>query len=181
MTPLEDGIGASAASVKGSIPERHSPFVRRTLCLPFLVAVCACAAESDDRAAIARTIGALNQFPQPADLFTADSDARSVLDRLWKGKRPSYRVRRSPTVTISHEPWGEATIGFPLELENPRIVVGAIRLLSSDEALAAASFVYHTTIGETTPRVTTEITPLLFVMKKTGAEWKIESIRLYVP
>jgi len=66
------------------------------LLLPLLLfAVCAWADEVADRSAINRTITGL-------DRFTADSDAPSVIDRLRKLKEW--------TVTISHEPLGEATI-----------------------------------------------------------------------
>ena len=83
--------------------------------------------EAADRTAVARTVAALNEFPQRTELFTADADVDvgSVLDQLWKGKRLVYRMQSGtteaaspslsdyPTVTISHEPWGEATINFP--------------------------------------------------------------------
>jgi hypothetical protein len=61
-----------------------------------------------------------------------------------------------PSVTISHEPLGEATIN----LTSPGILIATIRFITQDVALADG---------------TAQTTPLLFVMKREGANWKIES------
>ncbi len=172
---------------------RHYSFVKAFLCLPILFGA-AWADEAADRTAIARTVAALNEFPQRTELFTVDADARSVLDQLWKGKRLVYRMQSRttdaaspsssdhPTVTISHDPWGEATINFPdmdgmprLVMLNPRIVGGNVRFITLDVALADGSFEYED------GSVTAQTTPISFVMKKQGVHWKIASMRILAP
>jgi len=145
------------------------------LCL----ALCAVADEAADRAAIERTIAALNRAPRPSALFTAD--ASSELDRLANGKPVSFEPLLAsedpalhPTVTISHELWGEATINFPsvaAEILNPRIACDSIRFITPDVALADGNWTY-----ENGPE--TQKKPLLFVMKKAGDDWKVASLRL---
>ncbi len=172
---------------------RHYSCVKAFLCLPLLFGA-AWADEAADRKVIARTVAALNEFPQRTELFTADADARSVLDQLWKGKRLVYRMQSRttdavspsssdhPTVTISHEPWGEATINFPrmdgmprVEMLNPRIVGSNVRFIKLDVALANGAFTYED------GSATAQTTPILFVMKKQGVDWKIASIRILAP
>lgn len=165
--------------------------MKALLWLPLLFSA-AWADEAADRTAIVRAIAALNEFPQRTELFTADADGRSVLEQLWKGKRLVYRVRTTdaasswasdrPTVIISHEPWGEATINFPgmggmpgVEILNPRIVSLAVRFITPDVALADGAFTYE---DGSAPAQTT---PLLFVMKKQADDWKIASIRVLAP
>jgi hypothetical protein len=87
----------------------------------------------------------------------------------------------APTVTISHEPWGEATINFPgrrhffpIEIVNPRIESRTIRFITTDVALADAACTYQ-------EDGTTRTTPLLLVMKKEGNDWKIASLRVLAP
>jgi hypothetical protein len=174
-------------NLKGHVGPGHFLHVKAFLVLSLIAAACGSADQPDDRAAIARTIASLNRIPRPAGLFTADSRALPVLEGLWKGKWPRYRVHRDPAVTISHEPWGEAAISFPVEVENPRIVCGAVRLISSDEALAAATMVYWHSglpprlgeVGGVPPHIQT--TELTFLMKKDGADWKIESVGVNQP
>jgi hypothetical protein len=67
--------------------------------------------EASDRTAIAHSIAALNEIPQPAALFTVDSRAEAAIEDLGKGKRKSYRLSSltraqsgQPSMTISHEP-----------------------------------------------------------------------------
>jgi hypothetical protein len=151
------------------------------LCLPLAFAAAAWADEAADRASIERVIAAVNEVPAPEAVFTADSDAAAALERIWKGKSLRYRFgprhgssSGTPTVTISHEPWGEATIGNPLpptEIMNPRILSRSIRFLTPGVALADATCVYWTTAGAQT-------TPLLFVLKKVAGNWKIASLRV---
>jgi hypothetical protein len=145
--------------------------------------------EPADRAAIDRVIAQLNQYPPPTALFTADSDAPAALRQLWKARHPVYRVRPwgwdpasttdHPTVTISHEPWGEATINLPgarplppMEMVNPRIVGRSVRFLTPEVALAEGVCVYDIEGGGQ------QRTPLLFVLKKEGNDWKIASLRV---
>jgi hypothetical protein len=137
--------------------------MKALLCLPLLFSA-AWAEEASDREAVARVIARVNEVPLPASIFTADSDAAPALERLRKP--PDH-----PTVIISHEPWGEATIQFPgRELRNPRIITRAVRFLTPDVALADAACVYDDAAPHTRP--------LLFVMKREGGSWKIASVRL---
>ena len=157
--------------------------MKAVFCLPLLLAAGAWADENADRAAIERVIAAVNSVPAPDALFTADTDAADALKRIWRDNPPVYRFPSrngeraplgTPTVTISHEPWGEATIGVtmpPGEIVNPRIEVRSIRFLTADVALADAACVYRTASG-------TRARPLLFVMRKEGDAWKIASLRL---
>jgi hypothetical protein len=155
--------------------------MRALLCLPLVLAAAAWADEAADRTSIERVIAAVNQVPAPDGIFTADSDAAEALKRVWKDKSVRYRFGPrslsspgAPTVVISHEPWGEATIGWPVpptEMMNPRIVSRSIRFLTPDVALAEGACVYEAAGS-------THTTPLLFVMKKEGETWKIASLRV---
>jgi hypothetical protein len=86
-----------------------------------------------------------------------------------------------PTVTTSHEVWGEAAINFPgvgsitFEEVNPQIVSGAIRFITPDVALADGACRYND------DSAATQSTPLLFVMKREGGDWKIASLRVLAP
>jgi hypothetical protein len=73
---------------------RHFASVKALWLAPLLFAPYALADEAADRIAIRRAIATLNEPSPNGALFTASSDA---------------------TVTISHEPWGEATITFRVE------------------------------------------------------------------
>ena len=173
---------------------RHCPGVKPILWLSLIIASCAsCAAadEAADRVVIQRTIAALNEFPPRAALFTPDASSElgrlpTVQGRVYRIPGPSRdpaampRVDR-PTVTISHEPWGEAAIGLPgmeslpaLEILNPRIVSGAIRFITPHVAVVDGDWTYK-------DGAVTETTPLLFVMKKEGDGWKIASLRVLAP
>ena len=142
-----------------------------------LFAFCGWADEAADRTAIARSIAALNELPQRPGLFTADSDAPAALEELRRGERVAYRPLPSsahPTVTISHEPWGEATINFPktgMEILNPKIVSFTIRLITTDVALVDGACTY-------TDGIDFQTSPLLFVMKKSGDDWTVASLRV---
>ncbi|MGD0497605.1 MAG: hypothetical protein ABSC23_04120 [Bryobacteraceae bacterium] len=153
----------------------------KALFLPLLLfSVCGGADEAADHTAITRAIAALNEFPQPAGLFTADADGPAVIDQLWKGRRLAYRMRPAsssdqPTVIISHEPWGEATINFPtvpVEIVNPPVVGRTIRFVTPNVALVDGAFTVDA------DSVNPQTTPLLFVMKKERQDWKIASIRV---
>jgi hypothetical protein len=167
---------------------RHDASVKAILCLGFLVAAYAYADEATDRLAINRTVAALNDFPQRAALFAQDSDAPSELARLpavrpWSSPLPRLPgdpalvpPADGPTVTISKDPWGEATINFPVLLPRagilaPRIASGHIRFITPDVALADGDCLYD-------DGVVMRSVPLLFVMKREGENWKIASLRV---
>ena len=95
---------------------RHYAGVKAILCLPLFFVACASADEAADRVAIGRAIATLNELPRPTALFTEDANASTELEWLPKVNPLAFRMaafRNRPTVTISHEPWGEATINFP--------------------------------------------------------------------
>jgi hypothetical protein len=143
----------------------------------FLLAASVWADESADRVAIDRTIAALNEVPLHAALFTGDGDAAAVLEQLRKGITPMYRPRSSPSVTISHEPWREATIHLPApanEVINPRIASGSVRFITPDVALVDGSFTNRDGSG-------TQTKALLFVLRKQADGWKIASLRVLAP
>ena len=156
--------------------------------LTLFFAAYASADEAADRVAIGHVIAKLNVLPQRAALFTDDADGASELEGLRKDKRiSSFRISTPPadrpTVTISHEPWGEATINLPgmasimmsnstVEVLNPRIESINIRFIAPDVALADAVWTYKEDAS------TTQSKPLLFVMKREGADWKIASLRV---
>jgi hypothetical protein len=153
------------------------------LCLPLILGSCALAAdEAADRAAIGRTIAALNQVPQPAGLFT--DDAVSDLGRLPGVNEAQFQFERDVTVAaggltvvISHEPWGEAQIyppgAFPqsLVIVNPRFASGAVRFITPDVAMVEGSYTRRD--GDVV-----QTAPLLLLMKRDGEVWKIASVRL---
>ena len=158
-----------------------------------LMLICgwALADEASDRVAIRHTIAQLNQPPWPAALFTADSEAATAIDEMSKGKRLKYRLRALPldgpvaraAVTISHEPWGE--VSFPglapmpaVEVVNPTIESsGAIQFAGNDVALADGVWTYRDD-PNSAAAPPLQVTPLLFVMKRDGAVWKIAAVRV---
>jgi hypothetical protein len=174
--------------------------VKAILCIPLLLASYAYAEEAADRTGIEHTIAALNELPRRTAIFTGDaaSDLRQLPDVkptavrgviLGQSGNPSTAPRMDgPTVTISGEPFGEATINFPsvtvvpglsstatMQVLNPRIASGAIRFISPDVAVADGTWTYKDNSGAT------QTTPLLFVMKKEGDDWKIATLRALVP
>jgi hypothetical protein len=145
------------------------------LLFPLAFVSFALADEVADRAAIDHTIAALNEFPLSTGLFV--DEVSSDLARLPKVNPLEYRalvptVQRL-SVTISHEPLGEARIDLQpaVEILNPHTGSGAVRFLTPDIAVVDGNWTYKN--GETT-----EITPLFFVMKREGDVWKIASLRL---
>ncbi len=155
----------------------HYASLTTLLCVPLFVASYASADEVADRAAIGRTIATLNESSQHDALFTADGNAASELALLRRVNPPFRIVGPSdgsvavPTVTISKEPWGEARIDFPAA--EPRTVNRSITFITPDVALAEAACTYLD--------ATTQATPLLFVMKREGGDWKIASLRVLAP
>ena len=146
------------------------PFMKVYFLGILLAAYIAFADEQSDRKSIERVLAALNTVPLRSGLFTVDADGITVLLKPLDVKRGA-----TPTVTISKEPWGEATIQWPDSLsagraEIPRIAGRAIRFITPDAALADAV----RTFGNGTQ---TKSKPLLFVLKRVGSEWKIATIR----
>lgn len=131
--------------------------VQSVVLLSLTLAVSAWSDEAADRSAIDRTISSLNGIPRSTEHFTADSDAPSALDQLWKVK--------GFTDAIVHEPWGEANI----KMQTPTILGRTTRFITSNLALVDGTCSYA---EGGTP------IPLLFVMKKEGDVWKIASLRV---
>ncbi len=174
--------------------------MKAILCIPLLLASYASAEEAADRTGIEHTIAALNELPQRTAIFTGDAAAelrqlpdvkptavRGVILGQSGNPAPASRID-GPTVTISSEPFGEATINFPgvtvlpglsstatTQVLNPRIASGAIRFISLNVALADGTWTYKDNSGAT------QTVPLLFVMKKEGDDWKIASVRVLAP
>jgi hypothetical protein len=152
---------------------RHFPGMKAILCLPLLFASCALADEASDRAAIGRVIASLNERPSRAGSVGESPVATAELNRLLILGISRVQASGLPTVTISHEPWGEATLNFPGISTLPAtagIVAGAMRFLTPEVALVEAEW--------KSEEVTTVPKPLLFVMKKVGEDWKIASARV---
>jgi uncharacterized MnhB-related membrane protein len=61
------------------------------------------------------------------------------------------------------------------EVTSARIVIRSIRFVAPDVAMVDCT---NTQYGS---MITTQVTPVLLVMKKDRAEWKIASVRLLVP
>jgi len=161
---MEPAIQGRVQRCKERTPRGILLDMRVLFCLQAFFACCALADEAAERSAIRRVIDALNERPVRAEIFTADSDARPGLIRL--------EIRSwTPTIEISHEPWGEATIYFPfpqpgIESLNPRFVSTTIRFITPDVALVDGTW---------------QTVPLLFVMKKEENDWKIASLRTLAP
>jgi hypothetical protein len=136
--------------------------VRALLCLPLLIATSLRADEAKDRASIQKVIAALNEPAQRAALFTRDATSDVDFDQLIDLHRPD---RFTPIRPIGiNEPWTEFTL--------PRVVSGTIRFVTADVATVDAA---STITGAVTlaPSV-----PLLFVMKRESANWKVSSVRV---
>jgi hypothetical protein len=168
---------------KGLQSMRRHASLTAILCVPLFFASHAWAEESADRSAIGRAIEALNESPndpsQQAARFTSDGNAASEL-ALLRRTNPPFRIVGPPdgsvsvaAVTISKEPWGEARINFPGLA--PRTARGSITFITPDVALAERVFTYLDADGAT------KTTPLLFVMKREGGDWKIASLRVLAP
>ncbi len=159
-----------------------------TFCAFLLFASCVWADEIADRVSIDRVIAALNEVPVSPLLFT--TDASSELGRLPKVSARNLRPQGGvppragePSVVISHEPWGEATIDFrarsaaapQMEVLNPRITNSATRFVTPDVAIVDGTWLHR---GSTGARQTI---PLFLVMKKEGRSWKIAALRVLEP
>jgi hypothetical protein len=108
--------------------------------------------QAADRTAIEKVIGSLSTAKPVSILFTPD--AESDLGRLTAMNR---------TMTdAANQPWSELT--------PPLLVIDSVRFITPDVALVNAA---NTQIGTVPRRV-----PILFVMRKVGADWKIAALRL---
>ena len=133
--------------------------------LPLLFAFGLRADEAQDRTAINKVIAALNDPAQRAGLFTKDVDSTVHFERL-------VDLHRAPTslpggIIGTHEPWTGLTM--------PRVVSGNIRFVTADVALVDGA---STVEGAVT---IARRVPLLFVMRREAAQWKISAVRVLAP
>jgi hypothetical protein len=157
---------------------RHFASMKALLCTPLLFASYAFADEAAERIAIGRAITALNEPSQHGALFT-DGRAYSEFEGLRRANPLAFKIigpaadpesmirTDEPTVAISHETWGEATINLARSESRP-----SIAFITPDVALAEGAYTYEDN------HATKQTTPLLIVMKKEGYDWKIASIRV---
>lgn len=134
--------------------------------------------EAVERAAIGKAISALNERTWRSATITSDPMALAEFNKLLEGRKVEYHIRPGvgrPTVAINHDrPWGEAEIHLPgnsIELKNPRVVSGFVNFISEDVAVVDASLVERS--GDTR-----RSTPLVFVVRKAGGDWKIAALRV---
>ena len=155
---------------------RNHSSVKFTLTLALLCAVSSLVARADeatDRTAIEQAIAGLNQFPRPVGLFTEEATNDLVL--LPKVRFMIVPARGMPTLTISHEPFGEAHLDPPAaKIINPRIASGAIRFLTPDIALVDGFWNFSD--GASAQR-----RKLFFVIQRDGDAWRIASARVLAP
>lgn len=132
------------------------------LFLPLFLAAGLRADEAQDRTAIDKVIAALNDPRQRAGLFTKDVDSAVDSNRLIDLHRASAS---DLGLTIGRdETW--------IQLTTPRVVSGSIRFVTPTVALVDGA---STVDGAVT---IARRVPLLFVMKKEGAMWRISAVRV---
>ena len=145
------------------------------LCLAVLVASVVWADEATDRAAIEATLAALNPSPLRPNLFTRDFANAVELQRFLGQAADGVVVRtEAATLTISHEPMGEATLGPPLPNSVPlkRFVTRSVAFVSPDTSIVVAipEWQFESAASK---RV-----PVLFVLRREGSDWQIASFRV---
>ena len=138
------------------------PCMKAMLCLPLLFATGLYAGESQDRAAIGRVMDSLNEPAQRGRAFAADADSTLDFGSLVRLHR---RIPCVACVAVGmDEPWTELTV--------PRVVCENIRFITPDVALVDGASIIRGAVS-LLPRV-----PLLFLLKKSGADWKITAARV---
>ena len=136
--------------------------MKAILFLPLFLAIALQADEAQDRAAIDKMIAALNDPAKRANLFMKDADSAINFDRLIDLHR---LTAPSPGVVIGmNETWTQLTA--------PRVVSERIRFVTQDVATVDGA---STIDGAIT---LARRVPLLFVLKKVGAEWRISAVRV---
>jgi len=122
---------------------------------------CLWADEAADHIAIEKVIAALSEARRATDikalsaLFVSDA-ARTELEYL--------SAMDGRLLDASHRPWSEVTI--------PRIVTKSIHFVTPDAAVVDAS---NTQYGSV---ILVRSVPVLFVMKRQGEAWRIDSLRV---
>jgi hypothetical protein len=110
------------------------------------------------------------QSPPHEPVFTEQVNGSEEFLRLRKAHPRAFQITDRPSMTISHEPWGEATLNIPayVHADSNR----AISFVTSDVALVQGFFTFKDNDGVRQPKA------LLFVLKKEENGWKIASIRV---
>ena len=132
--------------------------MNRGICLCLVLSNLLLADEALDREAIKSTLVGQNErltaaSPEPmSELFSPDADP---------AERMALYNLHHMLQEMSRRPWSEIT--------PPALVCVAIRFLAPNIALVDGA--------ETQPGVASRLMPLLFVMKRYGESWKIESVR----
>ena len=143
-------------------PPRHFLSMIALLCLPLFLATALQADKAQDRAAIDKVITALNDPSERANLFMKDADSVVNFDRLIGVHR---LPAPSPGLVVGmNETWTQLT--------TPRVVSERIRFVTPDVATVDGASTIDGAI------MLARRVPLLFVMKKAGAEWRISAVRV---
>ena len=121
--------------------------------------------EVTDRAAIDAVIDAVNNPLQRSRLFTKDLDSTVSFDSLINLHLDSSA--RVPVPVGTPEPWRNLT--------EPRIVTGAIRFITPDVAMVDGASIVRGAV------TFADTVPLLFVLKKEQAGWRISAVRRICP
>ena len=124
--------------------------MKTVVCLAVLLTSAAWAEEAADRVAIEATVAGLNTAPALPSLFTKD---------FANGNELSSFLPPIPTVVISREPMGEAT----LSITHGRFVSRSVTFVSPDTGVVVAVY----------GRI-----PVLFVMRREESSWRIASFRV---
>jgi len=159
--------------------------MRLVLCLSILVASSSAwaADEAADRAAIEKVISTLNSAPGSPGLFTEDFGDGAVLTSLGVYRSAAIRQDAIPLGVPCQAPevWpelgcppqtrsgGQSTVGLPAPPAH--FVIQSIRLLTPDVALVDA-------LNERGGAGALRHSPVLLVLRKDGAVWRIASLRV---
>jgi hypothetical protein len=139
--------------------------MRMIVCLAALFATMLKANEVTDRTAIDAVIEAVNNPLQRSRLFTKDLDSTVNFDSLIDLHLASSA--RVPVPVGAPEPWRNLT--------EPRIVSGAIRFIKPDVAMVDGASIVRGAV------TFADTVPLLFVLKKEQAGWRINAVRRICP
>jgi hypothetical protein len=149
--------------------------VKTIICLAALLTAAAWADEASDRVAIDTTVAVLNTSPSLPSLFAKDfanaNELRSFLAGSSTAQLPSDRITvrtEAATVVISREPMGEAT----LYTSHGGFVSRSLTFLFPDTSVVIA--VYERPLGS----LASQRIPVLFVMRREEASWRIASFRV---
>lgn len=118
-------------------------------------------ADGGDRDAITKVIAALNDPVQRPRLLTKDVDTSVDFNRLIDLHLPCTSC--AGVVIGMNETWREMTV--------PRIVSSSIRFITPNVAIVDGASTIRRAV------TLAESVPLLFVLKKEGAEWRINAVR----